>query len=41
MPVILAPDAESVWLDTSTPAGRLSEILTGLPAGRTAVAPVG
>jgi putative SOS response-associated peptidase YedK len=41
MPVILAPEAESAWLDTSTPAEQLSEILAGLPAGRTAVAPVG
>jgi putative SOS response-associated peptidase YedK len=41
MPVILAPDTESEWLDTSTPAGRLSEILGGLPAHRTAVTPVG
>ncbi len=41
MPVILAPDAEAQWLDTSTPPDRLSEILAGLPARRTALAPVG
>jgi putative SOS response-associated peptidase YedK len=34
MPVILAPDAEAAWLDTSTPREHLSEILAGLaPAG--------
>lgn len=41
MPVILARDAEREWLDTSTPSGRLTEVLAGLPARRTALAPVG
>jgi putative SOS response-associated peptidase YedK len=41
MPVILEPRAEAAWLDTSTPSGELSEILAGLPAERTALAPVG
>lgn len=40
MPVILARDAEQEWLDTSTPSGRLSEILAGLPSQRTALTPV-
>jgi putative SOS response-associated peptidase YedK len=41
MPIILSPDAEADWLDTSTPPGRLAEILAGLPASRTALTPVG
>jgi putative SOS response-associated peptidase YedK len=41
MPVILARDAEQPWLDTSTPADRLTEILVGLPAGHTSATPVG
>jgi putative SOS response-associated peptidase YedK len=41
MPVILAADAEARWLAGSTPAGELSDILTGLPASRTALTPVG
>lgn len=41
MPVILAPDAEAQWLDTSTPPERMTEILAGLPARQTALAPVG
>ncbi len=41
MPVILARDAEPTWLDTSTSPERLSEILAGLPASRTALHPVG
>jgi putative SOS response-associated peptidase YedK len=41
MPVILAPDAEKQWLDTSTPSGRLSEILDGLPAAQTTLTAVG
>jgi len=40
MPVILAPNAESAWLDTGTPAGRLDAILAGLPAERTRLAAV-
>jgi putative SOS response-associated peptidase YedK len=35
MPVILAPDAEAAWLDTSTPREHLSEILAGLAASGT------
>jgi putative SOS response-associated peptidase YedK len=41
MPVILAPDDESRWLDITTPPDRLTEILSGLPAGETALAQVG
>jgi putative SOS response-associated peptidase YedK len=41
MPVILDQDAEAPWLDTATPADQLTEILRGLPAGRTALSPVG
>jgi putative SOS response-associated peptidase YedK len=41
MPVILAPDAESTWLDTTTPRDLLSEILQGLPAEQTALTEVG
>jgi putative SOS response-associated peptidase YedK len=41
MPVILAPQAERAWLDTSTPRDHLQEILAGLPAARTALTPVG
>ena len=41
MPVILAPEAESAWLDTSTPSGDLQYILAGLPAAHTAATPVG
>jgi putative SOS response-associated peptidase YedK len=41
MPVILAPGAEDDWLETSTPPGRLDEILTGLPARKTALTAVG
>jgi putative SOS response-associated peptidase YedK len=40
MPVILAPETESAWLDTSTPAGRLETILTGLAAERTTLTAV-
>ena len=40
MPVILAPEAEAPWLDTTTPADRLDAILAGLPAEQTALAPV-
>ena len=32
MPVILDPEAESAWLDASTPRAELREILAGLPA---------
>jgi putative SOS response-associated peptidase YedK len=41
MPVILEPDAERAWLDASTPAERLRELLSGLPSSRTAIRPVG
>ncbi len=41
MPVILAPDAEAEWLEPSTPSPRLTEILAGLPAHRTALTAVG
>ena len=41
MPVILDPAREADWLDTATPAGALPEILSGLPARRTAVTEVG
>jgi putative SOS response-associated peptidase YedK len=41
MPVILDPADEPAWLDTSTTGPRLSEILAGLPAERTALTEVG
>jgi putative SOS response-associated peptidase YedK len=41
MPVILDGADESAWLDTTTPAGRLSEILRGLAARDTALTEVG
>jgi len=41
MPVILSADSEASWLDSSTPRDRLTEILSGLPAHRTALAAVG
>jgi putative SOS response-associated peptidase YedK len=41
MPVILDRVAEDEWLDSSTPAERLTEILPGLPAANTAMMPVG
>jgi putative SOS response-associated peptidase YedK len=41
MPIILAPGAENAWLDASTPPQALSEILGGLTAAHTALAPVG
>ena len=41
MPVILSPDSEGAWLDLGTTAAELDEILAGLPAERTALAPVG
>ncbi|MDQ6834734.1 MAG: SOS response-associated peptidase [Actinomycetota bacterium] len=40
MPVILAPEAESEWLDAGTPAERLHHILGGLPPARTALTAV-
>ena len=41
MPVILGAGYESAWLDTTTPADRLGAILSGLPAGETALTEVG
>jgi putative SOS response-associated peptidase YedK len=41
MPVILAPEHETDWLDTATPSGALAEILSGLPAARTRLTEVG
>jgi putative SOS response-associated peptidase YedK len=41
MPVILAPDAESAWLEPSQPPARLRELLVGLSPGDTALRPVG
>src|SRR5947209_8478131 len=41
MPIILAPEAEGAWLDTSTPGVELAEILFGLPAAQTALRAVG
>ncbi len=41
MPVILAAESEAQWLDASTPADRLTEILGGLPARDTAMTAVG
>jgi len=41
MPVILAPEAEPGWLDTSTPRHRLMDLLAGIPASEMAVRPVG
>lgn len=41
MPVILEPEAEALWLDSSTPRDRLTEILAGLPPRRTALTAVG
>jgi putative SOS response-associated peptidase YedK len=41
MPVILAPGAESAWLERSQPPARLHELLTGLPPAQTALRPVG
>ena len=40
MPVILEPATEEEWLDLETPASRVEQILAGLPARRTALAPV-
>jgi len=41
MPIILARNDEADWLQRSTPAERLPEILAGLPPGNTALHPVG
>jgi putative SOS response-associated peptidase YedK len=37
MPVILAPEAETAWLDATTPPDSLGDLLTGLSPARTAV----
>jgi len=37
MPIILAPEHESAWLDTGTPEAALSEMLAGLPPSDTSV----
>jgi putative SOS response-associated peptidase YedK len=41
MPVILAQDAESAWLEPSQPPDRLHELLAGLNPSDTALRPVG
>ena len=41
MPVILAPDAEAAWLETSRPPERVRELLVGLRPEETALRPVG
>lgn len=41
MPVILAAEHESPWLDVATPRGHLDAILAGLPAARTQLSEVG
>jgi putative SOS response-associated peptidase YedK len=41
MPVILRPEAERAWLDPSTSAERLLELLAPLPSAQTRLRPVG
>jgi putative SOS response-associated peptidase YedK len=41
MPIILAPEAETAWLDTATPQHQLHDILAGLAPAQTALRPVG
>ena len=41
MPVILAADVESAWLEHSQPPDRLRELLVGLTPSETALRPVG
>ncbi len=41
MPVILAPQHESAWLDASTPRDEMAEILVALSPSAVALAPVG
>jgi putative SOS response-associated peptidase YedK len=41
MPVILAPEAETAWLERSDSAERLRRLLVGLDPARTALRPVG
>jgi putative SOS response-associated peptidase YedK len=41
MPVILARDAESLWLERSQESARLHDLLVGLSPGETALRPVG
>src|SRR5205807_1921148 len=41
MPVILAPEAEQLWLDREASRDTLSDLLAGIPADQTALHPVG
>lgn len=41
MPVILPRDAESFWLDASSPLSEVTDLLVPLPAAETIVRPVG
>jgi putative SOS response-associated peptidase YedK len=41
MPIILAPDGESAWLDPSQPPNRVRDLLAGLTPADTALRPVG
>jgi putative SOS response-associated peptidase YedK len=41
MPIILAPSAESAWLDASTLRPALAPLLKGLPSGEMRITPVG
>jgi putative SOS response-associated peptidase YedK len=41
MPVIVAPELESSWLDAGTPPEKLERALAGLPASELAIEPVG
>lgn len=41
MPVILTPEAETAWLDPSTPQPELRHLLGGLSSEQTALRPVG
>ncbi len=41
MPVILAPEAEQAWLDSSTSVELLRDLLSGIPAAETSLRPVG
>ena len=41
MPAILAPEAEAVWLERSTPPQQLRDLLPGLGPEQTSLHPVG
>jgi putative SOS response-associated peptidase YedK len=41
MPVILEPELEQAWLNPAAPAEQLRAMLSGLPAPRTSLSPVG